>query len=56
MQKVRNYKELEIWKKGIELVKIIYKITENFPQKEVFGLTNQIRRAVVSIPSNISEG
>ena len=56
MEKVISYRELEIWKKGIELVKIVYKITENFPQKEVFGLTNQMRRAVVSIPSNIAEG
>ena len=53
---IKSYRELEIWKKGMELVKMIYKITENFPQKEVFGLANQMRRAAVSIPSNIAEG
>lgn len=50
------YQELEVWKKSIELVKEIYKITENLPQSELFGLTSQIRRAVISIPSNIAEG
>ena len=48
--------DLEIWKKSIELVKMIYKLTENFPAKEQFGLISQIRRAAVSIPSNIAEG
>jgi four helix bundle protein len=50
------YKDLEVWKKSIELVKEVYKITENFPQSEQFGLTSQIKRAVISIPSNIAEG
>ena len=50
------YQELEVWKKSIELVKTIYQVTEKFPQKEQFGLVSQIRRAVVSIPSNIAEG
>ncbi len=50
------YKDLEIWKKSIELVKEIYKIADNFPQSEQFGLTSQIKRAVISIPSNIAEG
>jgi four helix bundle protein len=51
-----GHKNLDVWKKSIELVKIIYKSTENFPQKEIYGLTNQIRRASVSVPSNIAEG
>lgn len=50
------YKDLEAWKKSIELVTLIYKITENFPQSEQYGITNQMRRAAVSIPSNIAEG
>jgi len=51
-----DYKELEVWKESKELVKLIYKITESFPSTEQFGLTNQIRRSAVSIPSNIAEG
>jgi len=47
---------LEVWKKSMDLVSNIYKITESFPNKELYGLTNQIRRAAVSIPSNIAEG
>lgn len=50
------HKDLEVWKKSIELVKITYKLTETFPKSEVFGLTGQMRRAAVSIPSNIAEG
>ena len=50
------HQELEVWKNSIELVKTIYQITEEFPQKEQFGLISQIRRAVISIPSNIAEG
>ena len=51
-----NHKDLEVWKKSMDLVEIIYQLTNNFPDTEKFGLTNQIRRAVVSIPSNIAEG
>ncbi len=50
------YKDLEVWKEAIQLVNEVYKLTENFPKSEIFGLTNQIRRSVVSIPSNIAEG
>ncbi|MCK5768425.1 MAG: four helix bundle protein, partial [Candidatus Atribacteria bacterium] len=53
---MRNHKDLEVWKKSMDLVSNIYKTTEFFPNKEVYGLTNQIRRAAVSIPSNIAEG
>ena len=54
--KSRSYKDLEVWKLSIELVKEIYRITEKFPPSEIYGLTNQIRRAAISIPSNIAEG
>ncbi len=50
------YKDMEVWKESIKLVTDIYKITETYPQSELFGLTNQIRRSVISIPSNIAEG
>ena len=55
-QKSRSYQDLEVWKLSIALVKEIYLITEKFPKSESYGLTNQIRRAAVSIPSNIAEG
>ncbi len=51
-----NHKKLDTWKEGIKFVTFIYKITEKFPKSELYGLTNQMRRAAVSIPSNISEG
>lgn len=51
-----SYKDLIVWKKSILLVKEIYKLTNTFPKTEQFGLTSQIRRVVVSIPSNIAEG
>ena len=51
-----NHKDLEVWKKSMDLVESIYQLTNDFPDSEKFGLTNQIRRAVVSIPSNIAEG
>jgi len=51
-----THKNLEIWKQSIDFVTRIYKITQSFPSEEKFGLTNQMRRAAVSIPSNIAEG
>lgn len=51
-----NYKNLIVWQKSIILVKGVYKLTQNFPSEEKFGLVSQMRRAVVSIPSNIAEG
>ena len=51
-----NHKNLEVWKKSIDLVTEIYKLTAEFPAEEKFGIVNQIRRAAVSIPSNIAEG
>jgi four helix bundle protein len=50
------FKELKVWQKAIELVTNTYLKTQNFPKEEVFGLTSQIRRCAVSIPSNIEEG
>ena len=51
-----SHKDLKVWIKGIELVKSIYEITKLFPSNEQFGLTSQMRRAAVSIPSNTAEG
>lgn len=51
-----DHKDLDVWKKSMDLVESIYKITQIFPDSEKFGLTTQMRRAVVSIPSNIAEG
>jgi len=51
-----DYKELEVWKKAITVVSETYRITAVFPDSEKFGITNQMRRAAVSIPSNIAEG
>ena len=52
---LKNYKELNVWQKSYELCLKIYGLTEIFPKEETFGLTSQIRRSVVSIPSNIAE-
>jgi len=52
---IKSFRDLNIWQKGIDLVKDIYKETQNFPRQEIYGLTNQIRRAAISIPSNIAE-
>lgn len=54
--KVKSYKELVVWQKSVLLVKLVYRITQNFPDEEKFGLVSQIRRCVISIPSNIAEG
>lgn len=51
-----SYKQLQVWQRAIELVKEIYKVTEKFPKEELYGLVSQMRRAAVSIPSNIAEG
>lgn len=53
---IKNYRDLEVWQKSRILVKEIYSLSQNFPREEQFGLTTQIRRAVISIPSNIAEG
>lgn len=53
---VESYENLIVWKKSMDLVVLIYKLTDNFPKEEIYGLTSQMRRASVSIPSNIAEG
>ena len=55
-RKMGSYKDLLVWQKGIALVKDIYSASASFPSAEAFGLTSQIRRAAVSVPSNIAEG
>src|SRR6266705_3834214 len=52
----RSYKDLVVWQKGIALAKLVYQLTKNYPSEEKFGLVAQMRRAAVSIPSNIAEG
>jgi len=54
--KIKSHKELNVWKKGIEIVDRVYGITENFPQKELYVLASQMQRSAISIPSNIAEG
>lgn len=56
MGKIESYQDLEVWKQTKELVIHIYQVTKSFPKDEQFGLTNQLRRAAVSVPSNIAEG
>lgn len=53
---MHNYKDLKVWKEAIQLTLSIYSLSAHFPSEEKFGLTSQIRRAAVSVPSNISEG
>lgn len=56
MSKIQSYKDLLIWQKGIEITEKVYLLTKSFPSEEIYSLTNQIKRATVSIPSNIAEG
>ena len=57
MEKVINsYQDLEVWKKAMELVTDVYKVTRTFAKEEIYGLTSQLRRASVSVPANIAEG
>lgn len=54
--KVKSYEDLLVWQKSIILVKDVYSLTRKFPKEEIFGLTSQLKRATVSISSNIAEG
>ena len=54
--RVRSLRDLQVWQKAIQLTVEIYKATQTFPREELYGLTSQIRRAAVSVPSNIAEG
>lgn len=55
-KKVQSYKDLIVWQKSYELVKVVYGISEKLPEKEAYGLRSQMQRSAVSIPSNIAEG
>ena len=55
-EKIKNFQDLRIWQTGIEVVKDVYILTKKFPKEELYGLTSQMRRSAVSIPSNIAEG
>jgi four helix bundle protein len=53
---VQSFRDLDVWRLGVELAETVYRVTARFPKAELFGLTSQMRRAAVSIPSNIAEG
>ncbi len=53
---MRDFRKLNVWKKAHELTLEIYRVTRKFPKEELYGITNQIRRAAVSVPNNIAEG
>ena len=53
---VESYRDLEVWQRGIVLVERVYAVTDDFPDREQYELTSQLRRAVVAIPSNVAEG
>jgi four helix bundle protein len=53
---IKDFRDLEIWKRGIRVVEEIYKITKSFPKEELYGLSTQLRKSAVSVPSNIAEG
>jgi four helix bundle protein len=54
--KTRHFRDLEVWQRSMDLVQAVYSVTQAFPKSEVFGLASQMRRAAVSVPSNIAEG
>jgi len=54
--KIKSFKDLKIWQKGIHLVEEVYTVSRSFPKEEMYGLKSQLRRSAVSIPSNIAEG
>jgi four helix bundle protein len=56
MSTVQSYRDLIVWRKSMALVKEVYLCTQDFPKSELYGLTSQLRRAAVSVPSNIAEG
>jgi four helix bundle protein len=53
---IRNYRDLRVWSSSIDLALLIYRLTDRFPNREAFGITSQLRRAAVSVASNIAEG
>ena len=56
MAKIKSYRDLQVWQRAVDFSVMTYQITNSFPQSEIYGLTNQMRRAAVSIASNIAEG
>lgn len=54
--RVKQFRDLLVWQRAMEIAKMVYRVTKNFPKEEMFGLTSQMRRAAVSIPSNVAEG
>lgn len=56
MEKIQSYKDLIVWQKSMELVLVVYDLTNDFPESEKYGIVSQMRRSAVSIPSNIAEG
>ncbi len=53
---VKSYRDLIVWQKAMDVVENVYRTTQSFPKEELYGLTQQVRRAVVSVPSNVAEG
>lgn len=53
---MKSFRELRVWQKSMDLVEKTYRLTQAFPKQETYGLTSQVRRAVISVPSNIAEG
>ena len=56
MEEVKSYRNLIVWQKSIEVCALIYQLTRDFPSEETFGITSQLKRAAISVPTNISEG
>ncbi len=56
MTAIKSYRDLVVWQKAMDLVDAVYQVVKKFPKEEMFGLTSQLRRAMVSVPSNIAEG
>ena len=56
MENIKSYKDLIVWQKSLKLAVKVYDLTDKFPREELYGLTSQMRRAAVSVPSNIAEG
>jgi four helix bundle protein len=56
MGKINSFRDLEVWRLGMDLVEGVYRVSATFPKIEIYGLTSQVRRAAVSVPSNIAEG
>ncbi len=55
-KEIQSFRDLDVWQRSMELTATVYRLTQGFPREEVFGLTAQLRRAAVSIPSNVAEG